>query len=420
MEFSAFGQRLAARTGIVDLMEDLGEALSTNPDILFLGGGNPAHVPALEQWAQEALEKLAQDPAALRRLIGIYQSPQGHAETISNLSSYLRRNCGWPVSDRNIALVNGSQTAFFILLNLLGGTTSAGEPRPITLPLTPEYLGYAGQSLSGSGDTPAFQAAKPVIERTDDHRFKYHIDFDALKALPRAGAYCVSRPTNPTGNLLSDSEMAELGELAAAQQVPLIVDCAYGQPFPGLVYESAQPYWDNNSITVLSLSKLGFPGVRTGIVVASEEVIEAVVRANTVLSLASGNLGPMLLEELIRADDLTRLCRDSLLPFYRQQRDLMLQQLDTQLAGLPYAIHQPEGAMFIWLWLQDLPITSAELYQRLKARGVLVMAGEEFFFGLREDWSHRTQCVRLTYCRPAGDIVRAVEVLAEEVKAAYT
>lgn len=400
-------------------MEDLGEALSTNPDMLFLGGGNPAHVPALEQWAQEALSRLAQNPATLRRLIGIYQSPQGHAETITNISRYLQRHCGWPVTERNIALVNGSQTAFFILLNLFGGVTSAGEPRSITLPLAPEYLGYAGQSVSDPADTPAFQAVKPLIQHISDHRFKYHIDFNALQALPRAGAYCVSRPTNPTGNLLTDEEMAQLGALAAAQQVPLIVDCAYGQPFPGLVYQAAQPYWDANSVVVLSLSKLGFPGVRTGIVVASDEVIQAVVRANTVLSLASGNLGPMLLDEMLRDGALTRLCTDALRPFYLKQRDFMLQQLDSQLAGLPYAIHQPEGAMFIWLWLQDLPIPSAELYQRLKARDVLVMAGEEFFFGLREPWSHKTQCVRLTYCRPEADMKRAVAILAEEVRAAY-
>ena len=419
MEFSAFGQRLAARSGIVELMDDLGEALSINPDILFLGGGNPAHIPALEQWAQKAITELVQEPQSLRRLIGIYQSPQGQNSTLQALAGYLKKTCGWRISERNIALVNGSQTAFFILLNLFGGRGADGESRPIGLPLTPEYLGYASQGVSGTLTDNVFEAAKPRIEWLNDRRFKYHIDFDNVRSLPKVGAYCVSRPTNPSGNVLSDNEMAELGALARAQQVPLIVDCAYGLPFPGLIYGDARPYWDTNSIAVMSLSKLGFPGLRTGIIVADEEVIEAVARVNTLVSLASGNFGPMLLDRLLQRDDMSRLCRDELQPFYRKQRDFLVAQLDSQLVGIPYAIHEPEGAMFVWLWLQDLPITSQELYQRLKKRGVLVMAGEEFFFGLQEDWPHRRQCLRLTYCQGFSVITKAVTILAEEVTDLY-
>lgn len=419
MEFSLFGQRLAAQSGIVDLMEDLGEALSRNPDILFLGGGNPAHLPAVERWTQDNIAAITQAPGSLRRLIGVYQSPQGDAGTIKALSDYLRKTCGWDINTRNVALVNGSQTAFFILLNLFGGTGIRGEERAISLPLTPEYLGYASQGLSCAQGTSHFQAAKPRIEWLESSRFKYHIDFAAVQGLPATGAYCVSRPTNPSGNMISDTELAELNELATAQGVPLIVDGAYGLPFPGLVYGAARATWDDNKIMVLSLSKLGFPGVRTGIVIANEEVIEAVVRANTILSLASGNLGPLLLERMLNQGDLASLCRDALLPFYVRQRDFMVEQLDQQLAGLPYAIHSPEGAMFIWLWLRNLPITSTELYQRLKEKGVLVMAGEEFFFGLQEDWPHRRECLRLTYCQDPAKIGQAVAILAEEVKVLY-
>jgi len=34
--------------------------------------------------------------------------------------------------------------------------------------------------------------------------------------------------------------------------------------------------------------------------------------------------------------------------------------------------------MFLWLWFPDLPISSLELYKRLKARGVLVVSGHYF------------------------------------------
>ena len=54
-------------------------------------------------------------------------------------------------------------------------------------------------------------------------------------------------------------------------------------------------------------------------------------------------------------------------------------------AGLPLRIHRPEGAFFLWLWFPGLPIPSAELYRRLKQRGVYVLSGHHFFPGLPED-----------------------------------
>lgn len=49
MQFSRFGQRFTAGSGIVSLMEDLGEALRENPHMLFLGGGNPARIGSVER-----------------------------------------------------------------------------------------------------------------------------------------------------------------------------------------------------------------------------------------------------------------------------------------------------------------------------------------------------------------------------------
>ena len=48
MKLSAFGEKYTGRSGIVDLMLDLGEALHTNPDIISMGGGNPSRIPEAE------------------------------------------------------------------------------------------------------------------------------------------------------------------------------------------------------------------------------------------------------------------------------------------------------------------------------------------------------------------------------------
>ena len=98
-------------------------------------------------------------------------------------------------------------------------------------------------------------------------------------------------PTNPTGNVLSDSEIAKLRALARSHDIPLILDSAYGAPFPNIVFPEVTTDWDENTILCLSLSKLGLPGLRTGFVVANEEVIRAISGANAIMALLLCNRG---------------------------------------------------------------------------------------------------------------------------------
>ena len=56
MQFSSFGNKFGRRAGIVSLMDDLGTALRENPDIIFMGGGNPGRLPEVEAVFQQRLE----------------------------------------------------------------------------------------------------------------------------------------------------------------------------------------------------------------------------------------------------------------------------------------------------------------------------------------------------------------------------
>ena len=415
MNLSRFGHLLAQDTPIVQLMEDLGEALSRNPDILFLGGGNPALVPAAQQCFQQHLQALVKDPQATASMLGVYPAPQGNDSTLQAVAGFLSRECGWPVTEANIALVSGSQLAFFILFNLLAGPGVDGVNRRLLLPVVPEYLGYGAQGLGED----FFVTRKPLLQDTGPQRFKYALDPENLTVSADIGALCVSRPTNPSGNLLTSAEMDQLLAVARQAGVPLLVDLAYGSPFPGIVYQACDNPWRTGAVHVLSLSKLGLPGVRTAIVVADEALIRSVTRANTIMTLANNNLGPALVERLIASGDLARLSQRVLPDFYRDQRDYFVELLDSALQGLPYRIHEPQGAFFVWLWLEHLPGGAHALYEALKKQGVLLMAGEPFFFGWDQSWAHARECLRLTYCQPPEVLERAVAIIAAQVRSLY-
>ena len=415
MKLSKFGEKFSSQSGIVELMDDLGTALNENPDMIFMGGGNPGRIPQVEQVFKARMETILSDPAQLHSLMGVYQSPQGDKDFREQIAGLLHQQFGWQLSERNIAISNGSQSAFFVLYNLFAGTMSDGSQRSIHLPLAPEYIGYRDIGLSDN----QFTATRPDIELLDDNLFKYHVDFSRLNINQQSAALCVSRPTNPTGNVLTDGEIEQLDAIAAEYDIPFIIDGAYGLPFPSIIFNDARAHWNHNTILVLSLSKLGLPGVRTGIIVASEEIIQAFTRANTIVSLACGNLGPALARELVSSGEILSLSQQQIAPFYRQRADQTVQWFRQALGDLPYRIHRPEGAIFLWLWFENLPISSQLLYERLKARGVLVVPGHNFFPGITDDWRHQQECIRVSYAQDGAVVKAGIAIIAEEVAKAY-
>jgi valine--pyruvate aminotransferase len=415
MKVSKFGRKIAAISGIGRLMEDLGSAFSKNREMLMLGGGNPAHIPQVQKYFRLSMEKLLQDGREFERAIGNYDPPGGDTEFIEAVASLLRSELGWDVTNKNIVLTNGSQTAFFILFNIFAGAFEDGTDRKILFPLAPEYIGYSDVGLAED----LFVANKPLIKHIDKHIFKYHIDFDRLNVTGQIGAICVSRPTNPTGNVLMDAEIEKLSELAGTHDVPLIIDSAYGTPFPDIIFTDAKAKWNRQIIYCMSLSKLGLPAVRTGIVIADEEVIEMVSRVNAVISLAPCGMGAAIVKSLFRSGEIISLARDIIKPFYREKAQAVLEQVFEELDGLDFHVHKPEGAFFLWLWFPELPITDSELYERLKKRGVLVVPGNYFFPGLKETWPHKNECIRVNYSQDSQTVTAGIKIIAEEVKRAY-
>ncbi len=417
MKLSRFGKQFTSGAGILSLMDDLGNALATGgDDMIMMGGGNPGHVPGFQKIIQKRLQELAADTPSFQKLIGVYDPPQGEKDFIEVLASLLRREYGWDVGRENIALTNGSQAGFFLLFNLFAGDYGNNQQKKIRLPLAPEYIGYADLGTSDS----FFVANRPRIKLLEDNLFKYHVDFENLHIGSETGAICVSRPTNPTGNVLTDDEIAQLDVLARQHDIPLILDNAYGVPFPGIIYTDAEPIWNDNIIVCLSLSKLGLPAARTGIIIAREEIIQAVSGMNAIMNLATGSFGAMLAHEMVSTGEVLSISRNVIKPFYQEKMEKALALFHENLAGTPYKIHSPEGAMFLWLWFEDMPISNNELYKRLKERNVLVVSGHFFFPGLEEPWQHEKECIRVTYSQDEAQVAKGIKIIAEEVKKAYS
>ncbi|KZX70186.1 valine--pyruvate transaminase [Vibrio sp. HI00D65] len=414
MQFSKFGEKFNRYSGITRLMDDLNDGLRT-PGAIMLGGGNPAAIPAmLDYFNQASADMLAS--GELIAALANYDGPQGKDSFIKSLAAMLKETYGWDISEKNISLTNGSQSGFFYLFNLLAGQQPDGSHKKILLPIAPEYIGYGDAGI----DDDIFISYHPEIELLENRQFKYHVDFEQLKVDDSVAAICASRPTNPTGNVLTDEEVRKLDKLARDNNIPLLIDNAYGLPFPNIIFEDVEPFWNENTILCMSLSKLGLPGVRCGIVIASEEVTQALTNMNGIISLAPSSIGPAIANHMIENGDLLRLSSEVIKPFYKEKSLRAVELLQEAIDDPRFRIHKPEGAIFLWLWFDELPITTMELYDRLKARGVLIVPGEYFFIGQEDEWDHAHQCLRMNYVQDDEAMQKGIAIIAEEVKKAYS
>ena len=411
MQLSKFGMKFTQKSGILELMEDLGSVLTSDQKIYMLGGGNPAQIPAVNALWKTRMQEIVEDPADLANTLSMYDSAQGNFKFMTALANLLNREYHWDITPDNIGLTNGSQNGMFVLFNLFGGNDGKGGKKRIMLPLCPEYVGYADQLVEQN----CFVTRRARIEETGSHEFKYFVDFANLDIPEDVNGLCVSRPTNPTGNVLTDDEVLHLSNIAAKRGIPLLLDNAYGAPFPHIIFQDARPIWNENIVLSMSLSKIGLPSTRTGIVIAKKEIIAALAAANSIISLANGTLGQNIVRPFVESGQILEISQQLVRPFYeKRSKDTIAYIKETFDSGIDYRIHKSEGAIFLWLWFKNLKISSRELYKRLKARNVLVLPSEYFFFGLDEPWDHAQECIRINYSGSTEDVRRGIEIIAEE------
>ena len=408
-------------------MDDLGKPLPKGIPSYQLGGGNPAQIPEIQKMYRDQMKRVFAHGTEFEDIIGRYDAPQGRMEFLEVVAEYLSKTYGWKITAENVAVTNGSQSACFYLFNLFSGTFTESngtqKKKKLLFPLVPEYIGYADQGM----ENDTFVSILSRFEMNDDNTFKYHVSFNLLEEYLRThddiGAMCVSRPTNPTGNVLTDEEINRLSALAEQYDIPLIVDNAYGLPWPHIIFtENATPKWNEHIVLSMSLSKIGLPSLRTGIIIAKKEIITALGNLNAIAALASGSMGQAIAAPLIRDGSLVQAAKTVVRPFYQAKSDAAVEWIKKCFVGGDFAVHKNEGSIFLWLLMNDLAIPTKEFYHILKSRGVIVVPGEYFFFGNHLDGSmppveqhpHYSKCLRLNYARPTEEVEQGIKIIAEE------
>jgi valine--pyruvate aminotransferase len=153
-------------------------------------------------------------------------------------------------------------------------------------------------------------------------------------------------------------------------------------------------------------------------VIGPPEIIRALGSMSAIVGLSNPSTGQQILLPLVESGELLRLSREVVRPFY-QEKCKLARKAAAEAFGdnVEWFMHRSEGSIFLWFWFPELPITSKELYHRLKKRDVLVIPGEYFFFGHDDpNWAHRDECIRVSYAMDEAIVRDGLRIIAEEVR----
>jgi valine--pyruvate aminotransferase len=397
-------------------MKDIIETLKTGAELINLSAGNPVILPEVEQLWRDCTAELLASPE-YGEVVCRYGMSQGYQPFIEAVLNDFNQRYGLHLTERNILITPGSQALYFLAANALGGYTQEGQLKQIVLPLSPDFTGYGGISLYPEA-VVSFRPRMDIDQAA--HRFKYRPDFVQLNIGEHTGFVLFSRPCNPTGNVLSNDEVHQIAALAAPYNVPVLIDSAYANPYPALNFTEMTPMIGGNILHCISLSKAGLPGERIGIVLGDENIIATLEAFQTNMCIHSSRYGQAIAARAIRSGALADIATRIIRPYYQAKFDVLESTLDEAMPqDVPWFLHRGEGAIFAWLWFQDLPISDYDLYEELKQVGVIVVPGEPFFPGLQGDWAHTHQCIRISLTASDEEIAIGMRRLAKVVEQVY-
>ncbi len=226
--------------------------------------------------------------------------------------------------------------------------------------------------------------------------------------LPNTKAVLLANPSNPTGTIINNSDLAAICQSISQKQGELIADEIYH----GLHYEQPCPsalQYNNEAYVVNSFSKyFGMTGWRLGWIVAPEKAIE------TIETLAQNFfLAPPTLSQYAAIAAFTPQSQQ----LFEQQRLILKERRDYLLQSLPklgLKIHcQPQGAFYIYLDISLFNISSDEFCEQLLVQqGVALTPGDDFGFNQPERYVRIAYAADISKLRDAVDrIGRFIESL---------
>jgi aspartate/methionine/tyrosine aminotransferase len=320
-------------------------------DVIILSIGDP-DINAPDAVIERAVERLRGGDTH-------YTPSKGRNPLREAIAAAHTERTGQPVKAENAIFLSGTQNALFVASMCLAGP---GDEVITFDPLYPTYTATIEVSGARLVRAPTGPGLRP--------------DLGALESLvtPRTRALFWATPNNPSGVILSESELAAIGDIARRHDLWIVSDEVYAGLAPGGKVPSLGPRMPERVVTIGSLSKShSMPGFRAGWLVGPRELVaHAESLSMCMLFGLPGFIQEAALTALSIAPEVERRLRE----YCDVRRDRFM----AGLKGVPnIRAFAPQAGMFLLLDVSDTGLSGYQFMRALyERRKVSVLDGAAF------------------------------------------
>ena len=375
--------------------------LTQKPEIISFAGG----LPSPQTFPIDEIAELASEVIKTEGKWALQYGPTEGDPRLKNEIIKIMKEDGVEIDKDNLLIITASQQGLDLI-----GKVFINPHNPIILG-RPSYVGALGAFRS-------YAARFVGIELDDDgmniESLKTTLESMRLAAdLPKF-IYTVPDFQNPAGVTMSLARRKQLLNLARDYQVLVIEDTPYrqlryvGDHLPSLYELDAGGGY---VISLHTFSKILFPGLRLGWIVAIKEVIEKFVIAKQAMDLCTPPFTQAIAYEYCRRGLLASHIKENV-ALYKMKRKVMLDALETYMPDHPdICWTKPEGGLFLWMTLPK-HISADEMFYDAVEANVAYVVGSGFYY----DGSGQN-ALRINFSYPSeADIVEGVKRLASVIK----
>jgi 2-aminoadipate transaminase len=366
--------------------------VTERPDFISLAGGLPAPelfpVEEVRAAAGRALGELG--PRALQ-----YGTTEGIRPLREKIAAEMGRR-GVSCEADDIVITTGSQQS----IDLIGKLFL--DPGDVILTENPTYLA-AIQAFQ------CFEARFAPIPTDEEGLIPEALDELVRRHHPKF-LYTIPNFQNPTGRTLSAERRAALYRAAVRHNLLIVEDDPYGRlRYRGEAIPPIKALDEAGLVISMStFSKVVAPGIRTGWIVASREILDQFVVAKQAADLHTSSLDQIVLDRYLSDYD-NDAHVERIRSAYGERYGIMDKALtETMPAGFRWT--HPDGGMFLWVTGPE-SLDTNELLLEAVERKILFVPGRDFF----PDGSGQN-CLRLNFSNAKPDTIReGVSRLAEVI-----
>ena len=323
-----------------------------------------------------------------------YGYAKGYKPLINFLMDYMRQK-GVNTTNKSILITNGFTEGFDIVLSAI---TEKGDK---VICETPTHNTAIKLMKLHEIDVIGIEVDEEGINLS---KLKESLMGSNIKA-----AYLIPSYHNPTGMVMSHKKREDIYKLLKAYNVPIIEDGFneelqhLGTHIAPIVSISGE---ENSVLYIGSLSKILFPGIRIGWILADEKLIDVLECIKRSRNIHTSSLDQAILYEYMKSGSFEKYVKKAR-NLYREKYELIRKLAKEHI---PHKYILGDGGLYIFIRLDE--VDARELLERCYKREVIFTPGDIFY---TDDGGNDT--IRLGFSRlSAEDIETGIKIIGDEAK----